>query len=205
MFSLNTEEAKDVLKKLIKIAESHRSDSSSLLGVLSENLLNITERDYHNFLGVLDENIITTKNYDGISLKIALRDDDDLKKMEYANVLFYIYLREWQFRKKASFDIEINKFCKELTKLRPQLSEQTQYLFEFYDELPFHVLQDEFHSEHVTKIIKVIQSTDVEKVDKFINGYEGVVNKIDNWEQELPNTIQKLITYAKISKSKNCF
>lgn len=195
MFSLDTDESKKAFKQLIKIAENNSNDSSTFIGALSNNLLALVQgADYEAYLRQFDENILTTRNYDGIALRIALREDDDTIKMEYANLLFYVYFREWQFRKNINFngDIVISQFLRKIKELKERFSDKTQYLFDFYEQLPFKVFQDEFHSNHAIKLSQAIKATDIEKIDKFMGSYECVVDKIEIWEKELPNTIEKV-------------
>jgi DNA repair exonuclease SbcCD ATPase subunit len=193
LFSLDTDESKKAFKQLIKIAENNSNDSSTFIGALSNNLLALVQvADYEAYLRQFDENILTTRNYDGMALRIALRNEDDTIKMEYANILFYVYFREWQFRKGDSFPIEVNQFRKKIKEMKSQFSEHTNICFDLYEELPFKILQDEFHSSHAIKLSQAIKATDIEKIDKFMGSYEGVVSRIENWEKELPNTIEKV-------------
>ncbi len=102
--------------------------------------------------------------------------------------------------------LSIDSSCCSVKIMHSAFALRLTYIFDFSSAIPFYIMRDEFHSEHAIKIAQIVSATDMDKVSRFIQNGEGVVEKIDEWKnsyQEKINAVQEL--EKKLDEQKTAF
>jgi hypothetical protein len=199
-FKFNTAEAIQVLGKLNEIALRFK-ESENFLGALSNNFLKISHHIIsEDYLKFFDDRIKTISRYNGFKVERAwdggfnFTDDQYLLRLERISAFLYLYWRELVFRSNSDLRLgddfyEFNNF---VAASRSQFSKENEFIFEFRDELPFYILREEYHSDHAIRIAQAVKSTDVTKVEDFINTRDTTLNKIDAWNNDYQNKLTQV-------------
>ena len=200
-FEFNTPEAIQVLGKLNEIALRFK-ENEDFLGALSNNFLKISHQIIsEDNLKLFDKRIKTISKYNGFRIERAwdggfsdFTDEQNLLRLERISAFIYLYWREIIFRSNHDLRLgddyyEFNNFVAET---RSQFSKQNEFIFEFYDNIPFHILREEYHSDHAIRLAQAIESTDIAKVQSFINTREDTISKIESWNNDYKNKLEQV-------------
>lgn len=207
------------LKELRKIAKSCENSNDEFLQELSKNFLLIFQDEMKDkwLLDYFERKVITVKNHDGFRIEMAMtgggfepfKDEDNKLRLEFINALVLLYLREIEFREESNFnnrDELLTQFYRAVKKSRSGFSERTQYIFDFYDSIPFTVLRNIFHSENAIKFMHVVESTDINRVFKYINSQEQAIDRIEVWSNDYENKLAQVqAIQEKLEKHQTAF
>lgn len=183
---------------------------------LSENFLYIlSECKRDGFLADLEKKLLKVRKHHGFRMTIVLdggldgfheNEDKDRLVVEWASALLFLYMTEYSFRRNIDYSFELLSFFDFVLKNKSSFSPRLTYIFDFSSAIPFYIMRDEFHSEHAIKIARTMNVTDMDKVDKFIQNGDGIVEQINEWKssyQEKIDAVQEL--EKKLDEQKTAF
>lgn len=180
----------NTLKDVATELETHQDDFVSRL---AKNYLSICSHLTNSrFLIELDNYVFTVKKHDGFAVERAIdggidgfgNGDTEILRLQSISMLFCLYLKEYMFRK--NFDYSgLDDFYHFLLFIQSNFSEfdsRFDYIKDFYWNLSFYIVRDQFHSEHALSLAKAINSSDIDVVNHFIKTKDDAIQKITDWE-----------------------
>lgn len=201
----------NAIRKILDIAEQYK-DRNDWMGELATRLIDL-KLDVHSesYINSLNRNLITCRSFKGLDIERAwdggvkgFSEKQDIHRLQRLALFLVIYEREIIFRNNQRVDQGSNFYFLDqfVRHQRDKFEDESYWCLELLDDMPTYIMQEEFHSEHALALSKVMSSTDISKVENFINTREETIAKIDTWNNEfndkekaVNNLKEKLETY----------
>lgn len=188
-------ESVKTINNILNIAEKFK-DQEDFNGKLANALIGLSPIIANEeFIKLLNDKLVTCRDSEFAGLKIVrawdggfknFTDEDHIIRMHRLALFLAIYLREISFR--GNFYLNQRNDFYTLNKLvgdyREELSEGSAWCFDLYDDMPCLIMREEFHSDHAIAISRILKSTDISKVEEFIQTRDESISKIDTWNNE---------------------
>lgn len=205
----------NAIRKILYIAEQykHRND---WMGELASRLIDLKiEAHGENYINYLNNNLITCRSFKGLDIERVwdggVKDSSekqDIHIIQRLALFLIIYEREIIFRNNQIVDQGSNfYFLDQIVRhQRDKFEEESYWCLELLDDMPTYIMQEEFHSEHALALSQAMRSTDISKVEDFINTKEETISKIDTWNSEFNDKEQSVIRLKnKLSEYETAF
>ncbi|ANF81781.1 hypothetical protein A3K93_05990 [Acinetobacter sp. NCu2D-2] len=144
-------------------------------------------------LNYLDENLYETKKWALFDLHQLSKNiiDDDLNHLKYGAVTFFVYLKEWNFRRGIKENEELNTTISSLYNFI-YTEKQFNYLefkthYDFVDELPFVICGEIYSHSKLNEIRKFLKEKDFSEFSKLVETTEKTSKSILQWEDDFEN------------------
>lgn len=140
-----------------------------------------------------DENLYETKKWALFDLHQLSENiiDDDLNHLKYGAVTFFVYLKEWNFRRGIKENEELNATIRSLYNFI-YTEKQFNYLefkthYDFVDELPFVICGEIYSHSKLNEIRKFLKEKDFSEFLKLVETTEKTSKSIQQWEDDFEN------------------
>ncbi|WP_257227606.1 hypothetical protein [Acinetobacter sp. YH16032] len=207
-FSFVSSDFRNALDRLFETAQNNLDSNDDELKKWSHIIRSLKGFCNEENLRYLDENLKQTKKWNLFDLnqlaKIIL--DDDLEHLKYGALSFYIYLKEWEFRRGIKENEQQSPIVRSFydfiytEKNQRYLEFKTHY--DFVDELPFVICGEIYSNSKLNEIRKFIEEKDFSDYKELIQKSDDASELIKNWEQnfecklqDVDNVVEKLEKY----------
>ncbi|MDM1770895.1 MULTISPECIES: hypothetical protein [Acinetobacter] len=211
-FSFVSESFQNALDRLFETAQKNLNSKDDETKNWANKVRSLKEFFTNRTLEYLDINLHETKKWNLFDVS-QLADSiiaNDLLHLKYGALSFYVYLKEWEFRRGIKENEQHNPIVRSFydfiytEKNQRYLEFKTHY--DFVDELPFVICGEIYSDSKLSEIRNFLEEKDFSDFNSFVETNTTTFEMIKKWEESFDEKKQAVLDLEnRLKKSKETY